>query len=229
MEAMNNTKFVVTELGNVHGFDVISSFDSAELANAALAERQAKYPHDADQMKVSQVTIKSAVATYDDEIGGIVLVESEIDGESESATFTVQLSESGVYEGQNGCWITTDGGDLDFSEVEKVIFAAVNVVKLAESAARAYDEENYHYHNTRFNCAINSWNLYARENKKTGQVTLVSISSSDTSRVEYGPGLKKHEIFPSLVEAMAHLDQFRTGEHHDFRGLNSYLNSNDSD
>lgn len=224
---MNTTKFVVTELNNIHGFFVISSFDSADLANIALTERQAKYPADAEHMKVSQVIIKSESATYDDEIGSIVVIEAEIDGESECATFTVQLSDSGEYESQNGCWITTDAGDFQFTDIEKLIYSVANVVELAEKEASAHDEEAYIYHDTHFNCAINSWNLYARESKDTGVVTLVLINSSHNSATDYGPGREERETFASLDEAMAHVEQFRTGENQDIRGLYAYINSNE--
>lgn len=173
------------------------------------------------------VIINSICANYcdDKEIGEYaeVSVEAVIDGIKVDSVFTVQLC-SGYYEPQNGCWITTDCGDGDFTVAEQIIYDEVDIKGEAEKAAKNYHKENFVYHDTGFNCAINSCSLYAREDLRDGTITLVSIDSSHNPACDYGCGSGENETFDDLEEAMEYLNQFRTGDHQDCRSLYAYFN-----
>ncbi len=219
---MTTSKILLTFNDIFHKTHVVSSFDTQEQAQTELTVNQEKFPEVI--FKLSSVIIENATATFEEEIGGIVEVDAVVDGVSESITFCVQLC-AGRYESQNGCWITTTDGDFEFSEAELVVYEVCDVIGLAEKSAKEHDEENYQYHDTDFNCAINSSNLYACEEKTTSNVTLVLIDSSHNSVCDYGSSQEELESFESLEAAMDHLKQFRTEDYQDWHGLSAYINS----
>jgi hypothetical protein len=219
-------KYLLTENDKIHGFFVINSFETAQELEEAYKARQLKYPLDAQNLSKHQVVIQSVEAKFVDG-NGIVEIEADIDGEKQYATFTVQLGETGEYEPQRGCWITTNGGeDMSFQECETMIYHCCNIPDLAERSAKIANHETFDFHNTKFNCLVNNSSLKAKVHKTTGETTLVLVNESRSSRHDYHSGQEERETFESLNHAMEFLAQFRTEDHHDFRGLNAYLNYN---
>jgi hypothetical protein len=168
-------------------------------------------------IKVTNVSFE-----YDEDYGCNVLIDAEINGHSDNAVFTVQMSEKGEYEIQNGCWITTTGEDMEFSKNEQLMFDAYDVIGEAEKHVKKLINARYKMHDAGFNCAINSCNLYVREDKENSTFDIVSIDSSHNSACDYGQGMTVHSSgYDSLAEAMKYLNQFKTDDHHDFTGLSN--------
>ncbi len=215
-----NEKYLIAGESSVHGFTVYEKFNSLEAASNELKNNKV---YDEGET-VFTVSILSATADYDEEIGSTVAISAEINNKLEEVSFTVQLCGTS-YESQNGCWITTNGEDREFDENELLIFEAFDVINLAEKEAKRIDKETYKYHDTNFHCAINSCNLYARENLETGEITLVLIDISHNSDCDYGQAQEEKESFSDLDEAMDFLKQFRTEDYQDCKGLYAYINS----
>lgn len=178
----------------------------------------------------NQIEIKKIYGEYfkdsENESAGIG-VTIEIEGIEQELSFNVQLL-CGEYLPQMHCQIHNENGDQsdEFSEIESLVFekAGDDIIELAEKLARNYEEETYEYIDARFKCSINSQSLYIRVNKYDETATLV-VFYDDHNANDYSIKYGEREIFDNKEEALEYLEQFRTDDYHDFRGLNNYLSS----
>ena len=158
-------------------------------------------------------------------VGNTIEVLATINASNVKVYFTVQLT-SGQYEPQNGCWIFgADGEDLVFNAEEKAVFdhAGDQIISAAENAAEIYDLENYSYHDSGFNSSLNGWSLSLREDNDTGEIKLVSFKDSHNSERDFGAGEHTHHgSFSNLEAAKSFLEQFRTDDYWDLRGLDNF-------
>lgn len=208
-------KFLIIERDTeAHGFQVYSQHETIKEAKAKLS--------DGEEVASVEILSKSAQYTNDGDCEySVATVTADVDNERHEVAFTVQLA-GGEYLSQMGCWATTTGADFAFSDIERMIWEVAEVVSQAEKSASQYELGAYDYLDSEFNCAINSNNLYVRVNKQDGSATLVLKDSSHNSH-DYSISYSTNEEFDSKEEAFEFLDQFRTGEHQDCRGLYAYL------
>jgi len=212
------TKFIGTT--NDDNTIVTTAFDSEKAAKEDIAPHLHKY-----EVTINKITITAFDVEYDEDIGSTVNVQAEVNDEQNTYSYTVQLS-CGKHESQNGCWITTQAGNMEFTAYEELVYELFDVVGEAEKAAKDYNESTFKDHDTNFNCAINSVNLYARESLEDKSVTLVLIDNSHNSACDYGQKEDEREAFENMEDAMEYLEAFRTEAYQDCQGLYAYMNSN---
>lgn len=201
--------YIIIETSSNNTIEVIESFDTNHGSQIALDVRKNKFPSDAAAMSVVEVEVIDVETSFDKEIGSTVVVEAKIDGKGHKAEFTVQVSETGDYESQNGCWITCplSNGDFDFTNNEAIIFASINVVALAESVAKQALDAKYNYTNA-FKQRINGIEVQIREDNEDGSAILVLRDMSWTTG-DYGFEIKELDYrFDSVDEAEAFVAEF---------------------
>lgn len=135
-------KYIVAYEDYSDDIQLSTAFDFVEEANNYAVEQKKK--HDDNTYKVHSVEIIDVNCEFTDfdenDETVLVNVTAKIDDEYESAGFNVQMT-GGEYRSDLGCWITTDAGDGEFSNKEKLIDGAMNVISVAESFAEAHVEE----------------------------------------------------------------------------------------
>ncbi|MGP5057628.1 hypothetical protein ACTXIV_02735 [Psychrobacter celer] len=145
-----------------------------------------------------------------------------INGEVERSEFYVQLND-GFYMPHTGCWITTSGGDGEFSNIEKVINEYVGVGDLTESYARSVIKNRFKYHDAGFNASIDYQSLCIREDTKDNLFALVVINDGFNVN-DYAKQISAvHGCYDTLEEAQAFCDEYKTGGYHDFDGVAKLL------
>lgn len=136
-------QYLISENGNVHGFLVTETCEdkvAAEHRCKELNEKYCGYDHKVNEVEI--LSEESETADYcEDRTTIIVTVKAVINGAEFQERFHVQTID-GVYDAQQGCWITTDksGEDRDFTDVQVLIFEAANVVKTAEAYLNAQND-----------------------------------------------------------------------------------------
>ena len=144
-----------------------------------------------------------------------VTVSAQLNGEECKATFNVQAV-NGYHLPQMGCWITTNGGDGEFTAHEKVLYAAFDVAEMAENWYRETHKEAVIYHDGGFNVLVSSQSVDIKE--KDGKFYAVVVNN-DFSASNYNVPEHVGSEHDSLDDAMVYLNQFRGNEHEDFSGL----------
>lgn len=231
-------KFLLAEINSKKNADVFGSFETPELAEKERQSCLKTGRFNVELLKIYRCKLIATSVDYtcDDDEDGVaesaeVTTQVEIScldddsfNEDDEIVFTVQLS-SGEYLPQMGCWLTTNGEDLELSAIETLVFEAFGdkVTRLAEKAARNYMSETFTFHDAGFNCAINNVSLKIRVNNEDGTARLITEDGNHNAANSYSVSYEEHEEFDSLEDANGFLAQFRTDEHHDFSGLNAYL------
>lgn len=194
--------------------------DKAEARNK-LVWLKKKYPNDNYEM-VAVEDIKTNCGFGDlegDEVDVNVTVTGLINGEHSEGTFNVQMC-NGYHLSQMGCWITTNGGDGEFSFLERILYTATEVVDVAESYCAAHKAENITYHDTGFNASANSQSVAIKEERDGDDATFtILLVNDDFNRNDYNMPETKGIVFDNLEEAKEWLDDHRGDEHYDFEGL----------
>ena len=144
-----------------------------------------------------------------------VTVSAQLNGEECEATFNVQTV-NGHYLSQMGCWITTNGGDGEFTAHEKVLYAAFAISDMAEDWYRETHKTAVTYHDGGFNVLISSQSVDIKEKDDKFYAVVVN---NDFNAHDYNVPEVVGSHYDSLDEAMAYLNQFRGNEHEDFSGL----------
>lgn len=144
-----------------------------------------------------------------------VTIEAEVDGDVSEVTFNVQTV-NGYCMPQMGCWVTTNGGDGEFSLTEKMIFEALNVVEVAENWYAETVEAGWQYHDAGFNASINSQSVSIKE--MDGEF-ITAVVNDDFNVNDYNVPETLGEAFDSLEQAQEYLDQFKTGDYQDVQGV----------
>lgn len=132
------TQYLISQNGSVHGFlvsDVFADKNEAEkkLTEYKKVDKDNEYDEKLHTVKI--VSIKTnGVGADESDTTVTVCVKALIDNEDAEAVFHVQTTE-GSYSTQMGCWILTNGGsgNMDFTELESLIFESANVIEAAES------------------------------------------------------------------------------------------------
>ena len=144
-----------------------------------------------------------------------VTIDAEIDGELNQVAFNVQTV-NGLHMSQMGCWVTTGGGDCEFSLTEKMIFEALNVVDIAENWFAETIKAGWKYHDAGFNASFNSQSVVIKE--KDGEF-IVAVVNDDFNTNDYNVPEMLGQTFDSLEEAQEYLDQFKTDDYYDIQGV----------
>ncbi len=152
-----------------------------------------------------------------------VFVDCLIDDKKTTSSFIVQVSNAGDYEPQNGCYFhgcsDNDFSHNEFSMEEKLISKCIDIPSLVEDEFKG----TYELYDAGFHCAIDSRNLYIKENATGDEYTIVTLNESHNSSFDYGEKMKEYDSFDSHEEAMEFLEQFRTNEHYDCKGFYNFL------
>jgi len=190
-------------------------------AQDKLAWLKKKYPNDNYEI-VTVEDIKTNCDFQDLEGGDSnvnVTVTGLIDGEHSEGTFHVQMCD-GYHLSQMGCWITTNGGDGEFSFLERILYTATEVADIAESYFAAYKAENITYHDAEFNASIANHSVVIKEEQSGDDATFTVLMVNDGfNRNDYNVPETKGIVFESLEEAKKWLDDRRGDEYYDFEGL----------
>lgn len=144
-----------------------------------------------------------------------VTIEAEVGGDVSEVTFNVQTV-NGCCMPQMGCWVTTNGGDGEFSLTEKMIFEALNVVEVAENWYAETVKAGWQYHDAGFNASINSQSVSIKE--MDGEF-ITAVVNDDFNANDYNVPETLGEAFDSLEQAQEYLDQFKTGDYQDVQGV----------
>lgn len=190
--------------------EFIERFEAEEEADHCIAS--SKYGADYTKHCVMPHSVNFSMGD-DNDIN--VTIEAEVDGDVSEVTFNVQTV-NGRYMPQMGCWITTNGGDGEFSLIEKMIFEASNVVELAQNWYAETVKANWQYHDAGFNASINSQSVSIKE--VDGEFVAVVVND-DFNVNDYNVPETLGEAFDSLEQAQEYLDQFKTDCYHDVQGV----------
>ena len=111
----------------------------------------------------------------------------------------------------------------EFTVDEQVMMAHYEVVEEAEKHVKDVLKACYKFHDSEFNCAINSHILNIREDTRDCTFKFVEINISHGA-TDYGEGMTIYDTtYHSLADAEKWVNQFRTNDHQDFTGLSRAL------
>lgn len=131
----------------------------------------------------------------------------------------VQLS-GGEHKSSLGCLVFLNNTEHGCDDCEQNKFMVDNAVKLAEKFVMEESEKLYETHELPFNCAMNSTSFYLRVNNETDEAQIITENHYNNELSANHRVLKTYE---NENQAWKEIDSYRTGEHHDFKGLNALL------
>lgn len=191
----------------------IEGFESEEEADEYI--KSSKYGSDYSKHRVIPHSVEFAIGEFGEGDDIDVTIDAEIDGELNQVAFNVQTV-NGLHMSQMGCWITTNGGDGEFSLTENMIFEALNVVEVAENWYAETVKAGWQYHDAGFNASINSQSVSIKE--MDGEF-ITAVVNDDFNANDYNVPETLGEAFDSLEQAQEYLDQFKTGDYQDVQGV----------
>lgn len=158
------------------------------------------------------------------ELGGdldadiVVGITCDFEGDECDVEFVVQTV-GGFYLPQQDCLILGANGE-NYSGVEKVLLELYDIPGLAEHWYDVEVSSKEKYHPTGFNASVNSTSIYIKEYEGEFRIAFVN---DDFSTLGYVPPETLVLSYDTLDEAMQSLDEYRTGDYHDFTGVSNAM------